>query len=231
MKMGRKKKTVTFLTANEDKASNTSSETKTGVEKLHSHPMEATNVENSGHQISNGAKREKNSRVGSVVVRRSSRINSLASPTNSLEVEPVVEHIDLVEDEKEQELEVQQGSDSPQANEGSLEEKVSEQEDAPDISYKSLYIDSQKKIELLIEENYELVRKLEFARGKIAAYEAMKDAVKDAVGAQKEFVLVSQLGKVAGLSPKAVEKCFPTPPADSPIVPKPKKTYQKRARH
>lgn len=101
------------------------------MEKLHPHAMEAVNVENNGHQISNGAKREKKSRAGSVVVRRSTRMKNQASPTHILDVEPAVEHVNLVDErvdllevEKEQEPEVPQGSGPPEPNGRSLEEKV-----------------------------------------------------------------------------------------------------------
>ncbi|KAL3648840.1 hypothetical protein CASFOL_005243 [Castilleja foliolosa] len=61
-------------------------------------------------------------------------------------------------------------------------------------SYKSLYIQTQKKYEALAEEHYEVVRKLEFALGKIAAYEKMQDAV----GPPREVIFVSDLGKLTG---------------------------------
>ncbi|XP_042047959.1 uncharacterized protein LOC121794014 [Salvia splendens] len=260
--MGRKKMTVSFQlrddAAKQDKASNASSETKTGVEKLLPQAKEAMNV-------------EKNSRARTVVVRRSSRIKSLTPSTNSPELEHVPEHVDLVEEEKEQEpevqpvgnllveeeqeQEVQPGSNPPDAHGGSLEEKVDYLVEAvdylkfkvckrdamavpsPDISYKSLYISSQKQIQMLIDEQHKLVKKLEFARGKIAAYEEMKVAV----GGQKEFVLVSELAKATGvatasLSPKVDQKSSPSPPPEAVQksgLPSPnvrKQSGQKRAR-
>lgn len=255
--MGRRRKVVEQITAaNEDKVSNASTETKSGVVELQSHAVnsnatEAINVKNHGHQISNCVvKQGKKSGVGSLVIRRSNRIKSLGSPTHILGVEPVVKHVDLVDDGKEQEPEIEQVSNPPRENGKGLEEKVDylvtiaddfksklfgrqEEVSDPDISYKSMYINSQKKIEALMEDNYDLVRKLEFARGKIAAYEAMKDAV----GATKEVLLVSALEKAANiaanLSPQAVQNCAPTPPASSPHGandPKPKRTYNKRVR-
>ncbi|KAL1550194.1 hypothetical protein AAHA92_18192 [Salvia divinorum] len=260
--MGRKKKTASLQlsdAAKEDKASNASSEMKTGVDTLHPQAKEAMSV-------------EKNSRAGAVVVRRSTRIKSLTPSTNSPEVERVLEHVDLVEEEKEleptvqrgsnplveeekeqepevqpvsnllveeekeQEPEVQPGSNPPEGPIRSLEEKLDYLVEAvdyfksklhkrvevtvpsPDISYKSMYISSQKQIESLMDEQLKLVKKLEFARGKIAAYEEMKVAV----GGQKEFVLVSELAKAAGvatgsdvtasLSLKADQKSSPSPP-------------------
>ncbi|XP_051142603.1 uncharacterized protein LOC127259356 isoform X2 [Andrographis paniculata] len=41
---------------------------------------------------------------------------------------------------------------------------------AADLNYKTLYLDSQKKIDALVKENIELVKKLEYARGKVAAH-------------------------------------------------------------
>ncbi|XP_075507496.1 uncharacterized protein LOC142544316 isoform X2 [Primulina tabacum] len=56
-----------------------------------------------------------------------------------------------------------------------------------DLNYKSLYIGSQKKMEGLMEENFHLSRKLEFALGKIEAYEKMTGIM----CASKEVVLFS----------------------------------------
>lgn len=99
------------------------------MEKLHSHAensnsVEAMNVKNHVQQICNGVKHDKDSRLGSLVVRRSNRIKSLAPPTDSMGVQPVVEHVNLVEDEKEQEPEIQQVRVPPEVNGRNLEEKV-----------------------------------------------------------------------------------------------------------
>ncbi|KAG8389353.1 hypothetical protein BUALT_Bualt02G0220500 [Buddleja alternifolia] len=73
-----------------------------------------------------------------------------------------------------------------------------------DLKYKSLYFDSQKKIEALMEKHYELVKALEFANGKIEAYEKMNDAMHSS----KEVILVSRLGiateATVNLSPQKV---------------------------
>ncbi|KAL3626095.1 hypothetical protein CASFOL_029644 [Castilleja foliolosa] len=66
---------------------------------------------------------------------------------------------------------------------------------SPDLNYKSLYIQTQKKYEALMEDHYEVVRRLEFARGQIAAYEKMKDGMS---GASREVILVSDLEKLTG---------------------------------
>ncbi|CDP03627.1 unnamed protein product [Coffea canephora] len=60
-----------------------------------------------------------------------------------------------------------------------------------ELNYRSLYIESQKKVEALTEENHQLSKKLEFACGKVEAYEKMKDVF----GNLKDMVLVSQLEK------------------------------------
>lgn len=58
-----------------------------------------------------------------------------------------------------------------------------------ELNYRTLYIESQKKVEALTEENHQLSKKLEFATGKVEAYEKMKDVF----GNLKDAVLVSQL--------------------------------------
>ncbi|KAL6499509.1 hypothetical protein OROGR_027419 [Orobanche gracilis] len=88
-----------------------------------------------------------------------------------------------------------------------------------DSRYKSLYLKSQKKNEALMEENYELVRNLEFVRGQLAAYEKMMETM----GALKEVRYVSGLGKFtdanASLPPETVKNCVPSPSAAGDAVP------------
>ncbi|KAL0419906.1 UNVERIFIED_CONTAM: hypothetical protein Sradi_1404100 [Sesamum radiatum] len=101
-----------------------------------------------------------------------------------------------------------------------------------DLSYKSLYIDSQKKIEALMEKHFELVRELEFARGKVDAYEKMNNVM----AASKEVVLVARLEKDAEaikLPPQTVQHCISAAAPDATyahkVSPKqPKKYYRKR---
>ncbi|KAG6426897.1 hypothetical protein SASPL_111136 [Salvia splendens] len=236
--MGRKKKTVSFQlpddAAKQDKASNASSEMQAGVDKLHPQAKEAMNV-------------GKNSRAGTVVARRSPRIRSLTPSNNSPELKHVPEQVDLVEEEKEQEPEVQSVGNMLVEEEQEQEQEVQPGSNPPDAHGRSLAekidylveaVDYLKfKIETLIDEQLKLVKKLEFARGKIAAYEEMKVVV----GGQKEFVLVSELAKAAGvatasLSPKVDQKSSPSPPPEAVQksgLPSPsvrKQIGQKRAR-
>ncbi|KAL6502853.1 hypothetical protein OROHE_024021 [Orobanche hederae] len=136
-------------------------------------------------------------------------------------------------DEKNSDVEMQVGqvSSPPEDNdEGSLLEKVNylvragdefkpkvmgrRNEASPsDSRYKSLYLKLQKKNEALMEENYELVRNLEFVRGQLAAYEKMMETM----GALKEVRYVSGLGKFTdantSLPPETVKNCVPSPSA------------------
>ncbi|KAK4418269.1 hypothetical protein Salat_2239600 [Sesamum alatum] len=93
-----------------------------------------------------------------------------------------------------------------------------------DLSYKSLYIDSQKKIEALMEKHFEVVKELEFARGKIDAYEKMNNVM----AASKEVVLVARLEKDA-LSPQTVQHCISAAAPDAAgVSPKQQKKYYRK---
>ncbi|KAL8522930.1 hypothetical protein ACS0TY_013037 [Phlomoides rotata] len=136
-----------------------------------------------------------------------------------------------------------QQASTPEMNEGSLEEKVDylvrtadefkskfvrhrTNEGPSDLNYKSLYfeaqkkvIETQKKLEALTEEHYALVKKFEFAQGKIEVYESMKDSLT----AQKEVILVSALAKAeptANTSAQLGPTCS-SPPPPSPLPPHP----------
>ncbi|CAA0816718.1 Unknown protein [Striga hermonthica] len=105
----------------------------------------------------------------------------------------------------------------------SSQKKVDERSDdgpSSDVHYKNLYFNSQKKLEELMKENYELVRKLEFAEGQVAAYEKMIDVR----GPLKEVMLVSRFEK----SIKDNVSLLPssTPADDEPK--KKKRSYKKR---
>ncbi|KAM7256446.1 hypothetical protein ACFE04_012187 [Oxalis oulophora] len=56
-----------------------------------------------------------------------------------------------------------------------IKQKLVEPEQSPyggvEINYKTLYFDSQKKIEVLTDENYQLTLKLQHSLGKLEAYE------------------------------------------------------------
>ncbi|KAI3449631.1 hypothetical protein Pfo_006296 [Paulownia fortunei] len=259
---------------------NACSETTDG-EKINPHTdhnsnaMEAMNIENNATPYSNGLPSKKiNSKVTNVVIRRSDRLKNSVLLNGCQKVEPTVEHVNLVESEKEEasnhhqvstlpvlserNLEeeaplIQQLNNLPVVKERNLEGKVNHivrvvdelksktfkqvtrrQIEGPstDYGYKRLYIDSQKKIEALMEKHYELVRKLEFAHGKIDAYEKMNNAM----GAAKEVILVSRLEKDAeamSLSPQTVQICISAaaPDADDDQNASPKQTknnYKKK---
>ncbi|XP_010277885.1 PREDICTED: uncharacterized protein LOC104612228 isoform X2 [Nelumbo nucifera] len=61
--------------------------------------------------------------------------------------------------------------------------------------YKEMYIDSQKKIEILREENYQLGKKLENALGKLEAYEKGHIFCSEAIDKLRDAMLISSLAK------------------------------------
>ncbi|KAL4602994.1 hypothetical protein ACB092_10G093900 [Castanea dentata] len=63
------------------------------------------------------------------------------------------------------------------------------------VRYKSLYIDSQKKIEVLTGENKQLSMKLETALGKLEAYENGNHVFSEMLGKLKDVILISNLTK------------------------------------
>ncbi|XP_030948060.1 uncharacterized protein LOC115972052 isoform X3 [Quercus lobata] len=63
------------------------------------------------------------------------------------------------------------------------------------VRYKSLYIDSQKKIEVLTGENEQLSMKLETALGKLEAYENGNHVFSEMLEKLKDVILVSNLTK------------------------------------
>ncbi|KAF2325171.1 hypothetical protein GH714_024973 [Hevea brasiliensis] len=151
-------------------------------------------------------------------VRRSERLQNAVMATENQDVERILEEITVSESEKEDEP-ANEEVPEPTLNRKDLNEKVdyvvklleaqqktmdafnsgaigktffNEGSGMGDITYKSLYIDSQKKVEALTEENHQLNRKLEYALGKIEVYESgnhvvpevlekLKDLFKDAL--------------------------------------------------
>ncbi|XP_010255953.1 PREDICTED: uncharacterized protein LOC104596475 [Nelumbo nucifera] len=61
--------------------------------------------------------------------------------------------------------------------------------------YKEMYIDSQKKIEILREENYQLGKKLENALGRLEAYEKGQIFCSEAIEKLRDTMLISSLAK------------------------------------
>ncbi|GLT63991.1 hypothetical protein SLA2020_365110 [Shorea laevis] len=64
-----------------------------------------------------------------------------------------------------------------------------------DIRYKNLYIDSQKKVESLTEENKQLAMKLETAICKVEAYQNGNHVFSEMLDKLKDVILISNLTK------------------------------------
>ncbi|CAK7346600.1 unnamed protein product [Dovyalis caffra] len=153
-------------------------------------------------------------------VRRSERLHSSAVVTHNQDVERVIDEITLTGSEEEDNP-VDAKLLEPTSM-GNLEEKVDyilkmleAQQKTTDVTfkatknsfdggcsgggdftYKSLYIDSQKKVEALMEENYQLNLKFQNALGKIEAYEKGNPMVFDVLEKFNE-ILVSGLPKTS----------------------------------
>lgn len=154
-------------------------------------------------------------RRASTSARRSERLKNVVVATGNPDVERVIEELILSESEMEDDTPVE-----PINEQRSLEEKVSyllQQQEAQqklinaleyevkkktsygecpsmeDITYRSLYIDSQKKVEALMEENNQLSKKLENALGKIEVYEKGSPRITGMLENLKEMVLFSSL--------------------------------------
>ncbi|KAL2456153.1 Uncharacterized protein Adt_46919 [Abeliophyllum distichum] len=217
--MGTKRKAERGVkTAKEDKTSNASIETENTEEEMHllndnSKATDSITAKDIEHLNSNGlpSKREQ-SKTPYAVLRRSSRLMSSVQPIQSQVIDSVVQHVNLADGEKEEEPNVKQVSANPIMVEGNAEENVDDlvrsihkhkpknvkqvserpiEGPSASINYKSLYIDSQKKVNFLMEENFELTKKLEFSRGKIEAYEKMKDLM----ASPKDVILINNSGK------------------------------------
>ncbi|PSS06383.1 Processed lymphoid-restricted membrane protein [Actinidia chinensis var. chinensis] len=66
---------------------------------------------------------------------------------------------------------------------------------AANLNYKSMYIDSQKKIEALTSENFELSKKLEVALGKMEAYGEANRVCSEILNKLKDLLAFSNLAK------------------------------------
>uniref|UniRef100_A0A5B6Z853 Uncharacterized protein n=1 Tax=Davidia involucrata TaxID=16924 RepID=A0A5B6Z853_DAVIN len=175
--------------------------------------------------------KKKASKYQSAIIRRSERLHNLTPPTRNQEIKPVIEEINLIESEKEDEPHVEQNSPDPVSGKGSLEEKLDYllqtveefkskatkrhfpiESSHADLKYRSLYIDSQKKIEALTNENNQLAKKLEIAIGKLEAYEKGTRACSEVVDKLKEVILISNLAKATetalNLSSEAIYDVF-----------------------
>ncbi|KAF9686966.1 hypothetical protein SADUNF_Sadunf02G0045000 [Salix dunnii] len=164
---------------------------------------------------------KKKARQTHAKVRRSERLQTLAADTQNQDTERVIEEITLSGSEEE-EYPVDAKLPGPTLIDKNLEGKVdyilkmlevqcktagvkfkatknSFSENCSgggDFTYKSLYIDSEKKVEALMEENYQLTLKLQNALGKIEAYEKGNPMVCDMMEKFNE-ILLSQLSSEA----------------------------------
>ncbi|KAL8151561.1 hypothetical protein V2J09_021369, partial [Rumex salicifolius] len=137
-------------------------------------PLNAQNVIPNGTTPSNMKveKRRKNARTTTLVVRRSGRLNS-PTRVNSEEPVPIVEDIIVPEVEKEEA--VNQENNSPQKTQDTptMQPSPVEVTHMANLNYRSLYIDSQKKVRSLMKKNRQLRKDLKFALGKIEVYAEM----------------------------------------------------------
>ncbi|OAY61673.1 uncharacterized protein LOC110617591 [Manihot esculenta] len=190
------------------------------LEKVHLQPENTnTTVERVELQQANSSKTMLGKKVQKfpAKVRRSARLQNSVMDKDNEDIEHILEEISVSESEQEDEP-ADEELPEPTLNKKILHEKVDyliqllkaqqktmdafnstvigktfcgENSVMGDLTYKSLYIDSQKKVEALTEENLQLNRKLEFALGKIEVYEKgnrvvpevlekLKDLFKDA---------------------------------------------------
>ncbi|KAA8519919.1 hypothetical protein F0562_014171 [Nyssa sinensis] len=86
-----------------------------------------------------------------------------------------------------------------------------------DLKYRSLYIDSQKKIEVLKNKNCQPAKKLEFTVGKLEAYENGTRVRSKVIEKLKDVILISNLAKATEtallLSSQTIYHGFSSPDA------------------
>ncbi|GAV57784.1 hypothetical protein CFOL_v3_01320 [Cephalotus follicularis] len=212
-----------------------------------------TSLERTGLLPKVQATRKIKKHIANATNRRSGRLQNLVMPAINQDIERVIDEIILTESDKEDEPPTHEEDKQPQSTskEKNLEDKIvylidliKEQQKmaekliamatknsfcgsipcAADVKYKSLYIDSQKKIEVLEYENHQLAMKLEHARAKIEAIEALEnenhqlalklehargkvEAVPEMMEKLKDLILISNLAKATAavnVSSKAV---------------------------
>ncbi|XP_073049052.1 uncharacterized protein [Primulina eburnea] len=113
-------------------------------------------------------------------------------PEHVSHIEHTVESENLVEKGKEEPNSCQKFGTVPSLDERNTKQKVCRTTNADpssELGYKSMYITSQKQLEHLMAENCRLSMKLEFARGKIEAYEKVIDAIRTT----KDVILVDSI--------------------------------------
>lgn len=167
-------------------------------------------------------------------IRRSQRLTSLGGPNLDKSIEQVIKEVTVSDSEKEEEptTDDEENVAEPEALQKSLEDRVTSVEEeleelqstveelkskdsqmpesarAADVSYKSLYFDSQKKIEALTNANHQLALKMEYALGKLEVYEKSVFALSEGLHKMKDVVLISNLTGVTdtpmNVSPQAM---------------------------
>ncbi|XP_075504335.1 uncharacterized protein LOC142541752 isoform X2 [Primulina tabacum] len=146
-------------------------------------------------------------------------------PEDVSHIEHTVETENLVEKGKEGSNSCQQVGTVPSLDERNTKQKVCRTTNADpssELGYKSMYITSQKQIEYLMAENCRLSMKLEFARGKIEAYEKVNDAIRTT----KDVILVDSIrGKT---QENAIGNADSAPDADNHVA-SPEKNDSKNA--
>ncbi|KAL6271644.1 hypothetical protein ACE6H2_028555 [Prunus campanulata] len=207
-------------------------------------PLEKTNsmhmMQEKSTKSSHSKKRPK--QLNSVV-RRSLRIRNCDMPVQNQNIEPVIENSsDSEMEEGMMEEERPPLEEQPTLGEKSMEEKIDyliqlvetqnskAKKRSPvfskssELGYKSLYINSQTKIEALKNENHELSLKLEVALGKLEGYEKGTCAFSGVMEKMKDVILVSALSK-------ATERVVNVPPqavGDNALSPQGRKYAAKR---
>lgn len=161
-------------------------------------------------------------------VRRSVRIQSALLPSQNLDIEPVILDVTLSDSEKEDDPPAQRKQNESEPTtyaKKNLEEKVNDniqrletlekivealmsKTSRVDVTYKNLYIDSQKKVESLTEEKKQLAMKLDVALVKLESYERGDRVVSEALEKLKDVILISNLTKATETAVNASSQAF-----------------------
>ncbi|TQD85942.1 hypothetical protein C1H46_028488 [Malus baccata] len=192
-------------------------------ERVEQHPENASPKTNSNLRMQKKSAKPSHSRKRvkqyNAIVRRSLRIRNSVTPVQNGDIEPVYETVSESETEDEQPLLEEPPVNGTNLEEGQtsgeksmeekmdyllqLLEKMNSKEnkrspgfsESPEKRYKSLYIDSQKKIEDLTNENHELTSKLDVAHAKLEGFEKGTNAFSEVMEKMKDVILVSTLSK------------------------------------
>ncbi|KDP21463.1 hypothetical protein JCGZ_21934 [Jatropha curcas] len=105
-------------------------------------------------------------------------------------------------------LEAQQKTMDELNSKGTGRTFFSESFSTGDVTYKTLYIDSQKKVEALTEENDQLFKKLEYALGKIEVYEKGNHMVTEVLEKLKDVLRDAFWFSMTKAPEATVERCL-----------------------